>query len=308
MLMHERSFTRAASRLNMTQSALTTSIKTLERAIGLRLFDRTTRVVMPTSYGERFAAVAERTLEDLERSLDDMRAHAAREHGLVVVAATATTISHLLVPALSDLAARYPGIRVRLVEDLTEGAVQAVRNGQVDLALTTLEHAEVDVEAWPILKDRFELVCAPAHPIARTRAMPRWSDFLNHTCVGLSWQSGIRGLLAHHEAGHAAVRDLRYEASSVAGLASMIRHNLGIAAVPGLIASEMSENQIVRRPLSPAIWRTVSLTIRAGRSPTTAASALLSAALQRLKDIRGANIVPLADATALDKRGFSLLQ
>lgn len=306
MVTQERSFTKAAQRLNVTQSALTAAIKGLESELGLKLFDRTTRVVEPTIYGERFASVAERLLEDLSRSVDDLRASAARQHGLVVIGATATTISYLLVPALTELAARYPGIRVRLTEELAEGAIQRVRNGDIDLALTTVERAETDIDAIPILRDHFELVCAPDHPLAERKDELSWSVFENHDRVGLSWQSGIRGLVDREENARIAVQDLRYEVSSVAGLKSMIASNLGIAAVPGLIAREMSDFGIVRHRLRPKLSRTVSIALRPGRSPTPAASAVVAAALRRLDQIREPDITPVADVDALEGRGFSI--
>jgi DNA-binding transcriptional LysR family regulator len=306
MVAHERSFTKAAARLNVTQSALTTSIKVLEGELGLRLFDRTTRVVEPTVYGERFAAVAERILEDMGGALDDLRSHAERQHGLVVIAATATVINYLMVPALSHLSEQYPGIRVRLIEELTDGAIKRLRSAEIDLALTTLERSETDVDAMPILRDRFELVCSPHHPLAKARTPLKWSVFSQQESVGLSWQSGIRSLLDRHHLGQKAVRDMRYEVSSVAGLKSMVENNLGIAAVPGLMASDMVQSGIVRRSLTPAIWRTVSLAMRPGRSPTPAASAVIAAALRRLNAIGGQNIVPSADVSDFEARGFDL--
>lgn len=118
----ERSFTRAAARLRLTQRALTLSIKTLEAEVGVKLLDRTTRSVVPTVQGERFIVVAERLIEEMERALDDLWAHAERQRGLVVVAATASLISHAFAPALGTLARRHPGISVRIVEEHTAGA------------------------------------------------------------------------------------------------------------------------------------------------------------------------------------------
>jgi len=306
MVAQERSFTKAAARINLTQSALTASVKALEGEIGLRLFDRTTRTVEPTLHGERFVPVAERLLEDMGRALDDLRAHAERQHGLVVIAATATVINHLLIPAMRQLSEDYPGIRVRLIEELTDGAIRRLRNAEIDLALTTLERSVEDVDALPILRDRFELVCSPNHPMADGRKSANWSAFSRHESIGLSWQSGIYGLLERHPLGQQAVRDMRYEVSSVAGLRSMFENELGIAAIPGLMASEMAQSGIVRRPLTPAIWRTVSLAMRPGRSPTPAASAVIAAALRRLRAIGDKTVVPLADDSALEARGFDL--
>jgi LysR family transcriptional regulator, carnitine catabolism transcriptional activator len=306
MVAHERSFTKAAARLNVTQSALTNSIKSLEGELGLRLLDRTTRFVVPTNSGTRFAAVAERILGDVGQAIDDLRADAARQQGLVVVAATATMINTLLVPALVDLSEKYPGIRVRLIEELTEGAVKRLSSGELDLAFATLERPEADVDITPILKDYFEVVCSSRHPLASSKRPLRWATFGQHGSVALSGQSGIRGLLERNSLGQHAVQNIRYEVSSVAGLARMVESNLGIAAVPGLIANAMNSSKVVRRPLQPALWRTVSLAIRRGRSPSSAASALVAALLPHLIAADQKTIVALADASTLTEKGFLL--
>lgn len=306
MVASERSFTKAANRLNVTQSALTNSIKSLEGELGLRLFDRTTRLVTPTASGERFAAVAERILSDVGQAIDDLRADAARQQGLVVVAATATMITTMLVPALIGLSEKYPGVRVRLIEELTEGAIKRLRNGELDLALTTLERSEAEVDITPILKDCFEVVCAKSHPLAQSKRPLRWPAFTQHASVALSDQSGIRGLLDHHPLGQHAAQNIRYDVSSVAGLTSMVENNLGIAAVPGLIANSMNPSKIVRRRLQPSLWRTVSLATRRGRSPSPAASALIAALLPHVTAGDQETIVPLADPALLAERGFAL--
>ena len=306
MVAQERSFTKAAARLHLTQSALTASIKALEGELGLRLFDRTTRTVAPTAHGERFVPVAERLLEDMGRALDDLRAHAERQQGQVVIAATATVINDLLVPALGRMSKAYPGIRVRLIEELTEGAIRRLQSSEIDLAFTTLEQAVADIEAMPVFRDRFQLVCAARHALAKTRRSHPWRVFTDHETVGLSRQSGLFALLDRHSAGQDAVRNMRYEVSSVAGLKAMVETDLGIAAVPGLMAREMAGPGVVRQSLAPAVWRTVSLAVRSGRSPTPAASAVVAAALEQLDDIRGRTIEPLADRSALEAAGFEL--
>ena len=304
--MRERSFTRAADRLNVTQSALTASVRALEGELGLRLFDRTTRIVEPTAHGAQFAVVAERILDDLGQAIEGLRALAERRRGRVSIAATATMINQLLIPALGELSARYPGIQVQLVEDLTGGAVTKLSSGEIDFALTTLEQGTADVDVHPVLRDRFELVCAPGHSLASGRAALRWTVFDRHESVGLSRQSGIRALLDGHATGQPATRTMRYEVSSVSGLTAMVADDLGIAAVPGLIASEMSGRGLVRRPLTPALWRTVSLATRPGRSPTPAASAVMACVLERLSALRDNTIETLFDVKRLRTLGFEM--
>lgn len=306
MVARERSFTKAAVRLNVTQSALTNAIKSLESEVGLLLFDRTTRFVVPTGSGARFVAIAERILGDVEQAIDDLRADAARQQGLVVVAATATMINKVLVPSLVHLSGKYPGVRVRLLEELTDGAIERLRSGELDLAFTTLESSEADVDLVPILKDRFQCVCAKGHPLAGSKRALRWEAFAQHDAVALSRQSGIRVLLERHSFGQQLAQRIRYEVSSVGGLAKMVESNLGVAAVPGLIADSMDASKTVRRPLRPDLWRTVSLALRKGRAPSPAASALIASVLPCLQATDEDSIVSIADPALLAERGFVL--
>jgi DNA-binding transcriptional LysR family regulator len=82
---HEGSFTRAAARLRLTQSALSIAVQSLEAELGLRLLDRSTRSVTPTLHGLRLLGLADRVLDELERGVEDLRAHAERARGQVAV-------------------------------------------------------------------------------------------------------------------------------------------------------------------------------------------------------------------------------
>jgi LysR family carnitine catabolism transcriptional activator len=300
----EGSFTRAAARLRVTQSALTMSVKALEAEVGLRLLDRTTRSVAPTAQGERFAAVAERLIEEMERALDDLSAHAERRRGLVAAAATASFIGHAFAPALGALARRHPGISVRLVEEHTAGAARRLLAGEVDFAVTTLPSPDPALEAVPLLRDRFGLVCPADHPLARTGRTLGWSALRDHPVVGLSAESGIRAILERHAAGGPALRRPRHEVSSVAGLQSLVEQGLGVTAMPTLAALPMTRAALVFRPLAPAVHRVVYLAVRPGRSPTPAASAVVAALLERLEGLSGRDIEVLAHAAGLAEIGF----
>lgn len=304
-VVEQASFTKAAAVLNMTQSALTNSVKNLELELGLRLFDRTTRHVEPTAHGRQFAIVARRFTEDLERGMEDLRAHVDRQQGLVVVGATATMITSVLIPAIKEMADRYPGIRVRIIEILTAEAIERVRAGDMDMAFTTIALPDADFDATPVMRDAFHLVCPPDHPLAAHEGSLTWDVFNDHPAVGMSGESGIRGILKEHAAGQLAVSGLSYEVSSVWGLIRMVRDGLGIAAVPGLVAQAMASEGIPAIRLAPPIHRTVSLITRAGRSPTPAAGTLVSAALAQLRNVQSDGIeIPVTEEQLAD-RGFS---
>ncbi len=284
----ERSFTHAAARLRLTQSALTLSIKTLEAEVGVKLLDRTTRSVVPTVQGERFIVVAERLIEEMERAFDDLWAHAERQRGLVVVAATASLISHAFAPALGTLARRHPGISVRIVEEHTAGAARRLLAGEVDFAVTTLPSPDPTLEAVPLLCDQFGLVCPADHPLAGAGDTLGWGVLRDYPTLGLSAKSGIRTLIERHAGGAFVLQRPRYEVSSVSGLQSLVEQGLGVATMPALAAMPMTRADLVFRLLVPAVHRVVYLARQPGRSPTPAASALMAVLLERLEGLAGA--------------------
>ena len=306
-VIQEQSFTRAAARLHVTQPAVTAAVKALEVEIGLRLIDRSTRLVLPTEHGERFAAIAARMIEEMEDAVDDLRAHAARERGLVAVATSASFIDHVLAPALAVLSLRYPGIAVRLIQDQTGSATRRVIAGEVDFAVTTLPQLDPTLEAVPLVRDRFGIVCPADHRFARDDGPLAWSALRDEPMIGLSAQNGIRLVIDYNQPQNAGTQRARHQLSSVSALPSLIEAGLGIAVLPALAARPMTRDGVLAfRPLQPDVWRNVYLAQRPGRRPTPAAAELVNAILEQLRGLRGPDVLPLDDASTLRPLGFEM--
>src|SRR5258706_8356702 len=117
------SFTRAAQRLHQTQSSTTVLVRQLEEALGLKLFARTTRQVTLTGAGREFLPTALRLTREFETALRDMRDFAGMLRGQLCVAA-GPSVAVLLLPALlRAFGERYPGVRMRIIDD-TSGDIQ----------------------------------------------------------------------------------------------------------------------------------------------------------------------------------------
>ncbi|SFO16217.1 DNA-binding transcriptional regulator, LysR family [Cohaesibacter marisflavi] len=113
----ERSFTRAAARLNVSQSALSHTIKALEKRLGLRLLTRTTRSVAPTIEGEDLLATLSPALETIEERLVALTENQSTPTGTVRIVATDYTIETLLWPKIAPVIKNYPAVRVEFVND-----------------------------------------------------------------------------------------------------------------------------------------------------------------------------------------------
>lgn len=110
----ERSFTRAAAKLGVSQSALSHSMRRLEARLGLRLLTRTTRSVAPTEAGERLSETLGPALEDLDARIASLTELRGRPAGTVRITTSEHAARTLLWPAVDRLTAEHPDIRVEL--------------------------------------------------------------------------------------------------------------------------------------------------------------------------------------------------
>jgi DNA-binding transcriptional LysR family regulator len=279
----EGSFTRAASSLGLSQSALTLNVRSLEEEIGLTLFDRTTRHVVPTPQAAEFLPIAQRLLDDLDRGLEDLTAAAARRRGSVVIAAAGSFIIHVLAPALVELGRRFPGIEVRVLDEGVEGVTSRLLAGEIDFGVTTLAQPTRDIDAEVLLRDRFGVVCCADSRLALGHGPLRWNSLAGETYVALSPDNGIRLMLDRRPATARALPRPRYEVSSAAALQSLVENRAGVTVLPALTATPMtSRSALVFRPLAPAIHRELSVLKRPGRSLTPAAQEVARAMLDAL--------------------------
>jgi DNA-binding transcriptional LysR family regulator len=166
--------TATAERLHLVQSTVTAQVQALERELDLRLFDRLPRGVVLTGAGREVLAQAEAVLE-AEARLRAVAASAAgadgRVTGRVVLAAGETLVSARLPGVISALRRSHPGIEVDLRTMGTAAAADALRAGELDLALLLEDEASFrDIECIPLAREPLMLVCAPEHPAASRAA------------------------------------------------------------------------------------------------------------------------------------------
>ncbi|WP_081069674.1 LysR family transcriptional regulator [Burkholderia stagnalis] len=165
----------AAARLGLTSSAVSQLLAELERELGFRLFDRTTRRVDLSSAGRDFLSSAESVLRHLhaaEQAASDIRNRAA---GIVRVGAPLVLASTALPVAIADYRNLQPEVVVRLIDTSVDKLVDHVANGDVDLAVGPDKATGERVEREPLFPSPWVLWCAPSHPLARRRRI-LWQD------------------------------------------------------------------------------------------------------------------------------------
>ncbi|NKB28489.1 MAG: LysR family transcriptional regulator [Rhodobacteraceae bacterium] len=147
----ERSFTRAAEALATSQPSISLLIKQLETALGLKLFDRTTKELHLTAEAANFLPTIERLNEDLDAALQDLLATAERRRGRVSLAVLHSIATNVLPDTVASFAAKYPNIRISVRDDNTKAICQQVRNGEVDLGVAGHVDGDADLMFEPLL-------------------------------------------------------------------------------------------------------------------------------------------------------------
>ncbi|MER9316027.1 LysR family transcriptional regulator [Mesorhizobium sp. M0659] len=183
----ERSFTKAAAMLGVSQSALSYSIRTMEERLGVRLLTRTTRSVSLTEAGDRlFRSIAPK-LDEIASEIAALSALRDKPAGTVRI----TTVEHagetIIWPAMVGLMRDYPAIRVEIIHDYGLADIAADR---FDAGVRLGEQVDKDMISARIGPDfRMAVVVAPSYFVSRSRPVTP-EDLADHACIPLRLPTG----------------------------------------------------------------------------------------------------------------------
>jgi DNA-binding transcriptional LysR family regulator len=176
----ERSFTRAASKLRMSQAALSQIMRGLEERLGVRLLNRTTRSVRPTQAGERLLQTIGPRFEEMDAELAALGELREKSAGTIRITTTEFAANRILSPALAKILPRYPDIRV---EAFIDNDLADIVEGKFDAGIRPGELVAKDMIAVRVGPDlRMAVVGAPSYFASRER--PRTpQDLTSHNCI-----------------------------------------------------------------------------------------------------------------------------
>jgi DNA-binding transcriptional LysR family regulator len=178
----ERSFTRAAARLGMSQSALSAIVRRLEKSLGLPLLTRTTRSVAPTEAGERLLETLAPALQSLDESLTSLTDLRGKPAGSIRITSVEHASTTILAPALAKLLPEYPGLKVEIINDYRLVDIVAER---FDAGVRLGESVDQDMIAVRIGPDFDRAVVGSPAYFARHSKPETPHDLTNHACLNL---------------------------------------------------------------------------------------------------------------------------
>lgn len=237
------SFTRAAELAHMTQAGLSILVREMERQLGVRLFDRTTRTVQLTAAGQRLLPVVERVLLDLDAVTEEIGAlgDAARQN--LRIAATPLVSAHLLPQLLALFRQLHPRIQVRLLDAGLEDVEKAVLAGEADLGLGFFFKTTPGLARMPVASFQLMRVTAARDGTSGIGRVP-WSALRSVELIGLPAANPIQKLIDAQLGKLGIVSAEGRSVSFFSTLISMVEAGFGTAVMPTFAMAACRRHQV----------------------------------------------------------------
>lgn len=273
------SFTRAAERCHVVQSALSHQVARLEAQLGVSLFERTSRRVRLTPAGEAFVLSARPALEAAQRIADDVAAACGQVRGRLSIGEISSLTALDLVDLLALFHARYPAVDVRWLTAKSELLVADVCERRLDVGFIGLWQGEVLQGVHHRLLGREELVAVlpPGHTLAG-RGRLALADIADQVLVDFPEGTGARRQTDEAFQAAGLVHRVQFEIGHIRLVEKFVQRGLAIGLVPERIANDFAGVSVARLDDAPvrhlyAVWSS---------SPTPAARAFLEVLEQSL--------------------------
>ena len=242
----EGHFSRAAERSNIVQSGLSASIRSLERELDTRLFDRTTRRVALTESGRALLPEARRVLAAATGAREAVAGVEGLVRGTLSIGIMQSLVAVRLPAMLARFRTLHPGVDVRLRQAGTTILLEEVRDGRLELAFASVpEQPPPGVVGHELLNEAMRFACSREHALADRSSvgLDRLSDepFVDGYPA---WGIRISNDRAFAEAG--VDRHVAFEVNDMPTMLDLVAHNLGVALLPRSIVALRTPIRFVR--------------------------------------------------------------
>lgn len=260
------SFTRAATRLNISQPALTVQIRRLEQTVGVRLLDRNSRNVALTPAGRELLPVLQKSLQDMEHVLSDARSLGDGTSGTVRLACLPTFAASALPELIQDLKNQVPSARFFIRDVVADMVNTLVRTEEVDIGLTGGDLSDTDLEVLYAGVDRLVVVCPEEHRLARGPHV-KLESLASVPLVLTAQGTSVRAVVDAAFANSGYTPDIACEPTYMMTAVAMVRGGLGVTILPGSAREVRAEPGLVVRPIAGrAFVRPITLIKKRGRT------------------------------------------
>lgn len=270
------SFTEAAQKLCLTQTALSVQVRELEAELEAKVFDRKTRTVQLTEIGRALYPHAKRVFGELETGYKNVVGLRDKEKGSLRLGATQLIACTILPGLISQYRTLYPRVDVRFHDVLPESLLHPLLEGEAELVMGPRIKTGIDVNCISLYSVRNVLVCPPRHPLARLDRVT-WSQVAEWPFISPTKDFVAELRECFQTAGLPPIPiKASYEVSYATTVLGMVSAGLGLTTVP-VIASELVRflKLEMKELVAPEFHRQLCVYVSASQSLSPAAASFI---------------------------------
>lgn len=238
------SFTQAAKQLNLTQSAVSHSVKALEESLGCSLISRLGRKIHLTQAGETFLSSAERMIRQMRSVRQEIDSLGKWGTGRMRIGAGTTACQYILPTLIREFRQTFPDCQLSVMTGDAKELLDLLRTNEIDVALTLIPPGLDDIDHQLVFSDKLQFLVSPTHPWVRRKNAPQ-GDLENQNYVLYSKKSYTFELLKKHFRSEG--RDLSnvIELGSMEAIKEMVKIGVGVGLVaPWIVEKEVQEETL----------------------------------------------------------------
>ncbi|HWV53421.1 LysR family transcriptional regulator [Pseudorhodoplanes sp.] len=272
----EGSFTRAAEREHATQSGISQHVAAVEKALGVRLFERTTTGVTPTAAGLRYYRRCVDAIGLLETAGEDIRALSGRVSGRLRIGLMPTFTRAALAPTLQHFVPAYPDVQLHILEAYSGTLTDQVLNDQLDFAIVPAFEGRVGLKSRLILRDREVLISGRTSPL-KPLAPVRLSDCAPLKIVVPGPDNVRRRNLEVYFQSNGVAIDRMIEMDAMMATFDLVARTDFVTVLPGLICiNDIGRDEFIINPIDhPSLYAEFILITPSRRTLSTPARLFL---------------------------------
>jgi len=243
------SFTQAARELHLTQSAVSHSMRALERSAGCRLFDRMGKKVVLTLAGEQLLQHTRKILDEMDAARTSLEQLGRWGRGRLRLGTTTTACQHIIPPVLREFKESFPDHLISIEPGDTPALVELLLQRRIDLALCVDPPPEPPLEFQRLFTDELKFIAGPLHPWAQAGRVTQ-ADIPRQRYILYSKSSVTFRLVQSYFAQEDMVLNTVMELGDIQACKELVKLGLGVSIIaPWVAQRELNEGSLVAFPL-----------------------------------------------------------
>lgn len=248
-------FSQAASKVHVSQSAITAAVMQLEERLGVKLFERMPYGVSLTAEGNKFLQHASHILDTLQDALSEPFFLSHATSGVVRVGASYTVLGYFLPNLLARFKRNYPDVEIDLIDMERSSIEAAVTSGKLDMGLTVISNASdlSGLERSVLIRSRRQLWLASTHPLMQSNSITL-KDVAEHAYIMPTVDEGEISALRYWHSQNLKPQ-VAFRTSSMESLRGLVAHGFGVTILSDMLyrAWSLEGKKIEIRPLTDAV-------------------------------------------------------